>query len=92
VPEKSHLRKLPTTARSTWPRSIYDESKATKGFACKSLRRRTILNGRALVDDFELSFPVQKLILTASVIWRDSIAAQVPDQNSRMSWRKAAPA
>jgi hypothetical protein len=29
--------------------------------------------------------------LTASVIWRDSIAAQVPDQNSRMSWRKAAP-
>jgi len=40
---------------------------------------------------FELSFPVQTLILTASVIWRDSIAAQVPDQNSRMSWRKAAP-
>ena len=27
---------------------------------------------------FELSFPVQTLILTASVIWRDSIAAQVP--------------
>jgi hypothetical protein len=37
------------------------------------------------------AFPVQTLILTASVIWRDSIAAQVPDQNSRMSWRKAAP-
>ena len=34
---------------------------------------------------------MQTFILTASVIWRDSIAAQVPDQNSRMSWRKAAP-
>jgi hypothetical protein len=33
---------------------------------------------------------VQTLILTASAIQRDSIAARVPDQNSRMSWRKAA--
>jgi len=45
----------------------------------------------ALVDDFRTFVSCADVDLTASVIWRDSIAAQVPDQNSRMSWRKAAP-
>ena len=43
------------------------------------------------MDDFRTFVSCADVDLTASVIWRDSIAAQVPDQNSRMSCRKAAP-